>query len=76
MNRLLPLIVTLTCLTTLGIPVAKADDHDPIVKTLICQQLRLGYTLGQVAAQLHQGDPRWSYSQMLVTVYDQMGYCD
>ena len=32
----------------------------PGVNDLICQELRLGYTPGQIADMLRRGDPRWS----------------
>jgi hypothetical protein len=50
---------------------ARGDD----TAELICQQLRLGQTPGQIADELHRGDPRRSVQQSLTTIWEDMPDC-
>lgn len=54
---------------------AQAHADEPGVGSLVCQQLALGATPSQIAEALHQGDLRYSFSQTLATVRDDMQDC-
>ena len=47
----------------------------PGIQDLICSQLHLGYSPGQLAAILHSGGPQYSESQYLSTILNQEGNC-
>jgi hypothetical protein len=56
----------------LGAGTAHADDG---IDQTICNQLALGQSPGQIAGELHQGDPRWTPNRALPRVYEAMPGC-
>jgi hypothetical protein len=54
-------------------PVARADV--PGINDLICSQLALGASPGDLARALHAGGPQWSVSQYYATILNEAGYC-
>jgi Protein of unknown function (DUF732) len=48
----------------------------PGSKDIICQQLQLGESPLELAQLLHNGDPRYSTSQWITTIYIVEGTCD
>lgn len=63
--------------TVLGTGVAHAQDPElePDTTTLICQQLALGQEPGDIADDLHEGDPRYSVADTTQTVLEASWEC-
>ena len=59
-----------------AVPAPAHADEPGVWGSLVCQQLALGATPSQIAEALHQGDPRYSFSQTLATVRDDMQDCN
>lgn len=54
-----------------------ADAHaSPSLPDIVCQQVALGQSPGQVADELHQGDPRIGWGQAANTVWSSLQDCD
>jgi hypothetical protein len=56
----------------LGAGLAHADDG---IDSTICNQLALGQSPGQIAGELHQGDPRWTPNRAIPRIYEAMPGC-
>ena len=74
MSRVMLGVVAI-CFAALALSSSPAKADVPGIGSLICQQLQLGYTPGQLAELLHRGGPQWSASQYLVTIYNTEGLC-
>jgi hypothetical protein len=66
------IIATVMAALALSAPVAHADDG---IDQTICNQLALGQSPGQIAGELHDGDPRWTPNRALPRVYEAMPGC-
>ena len=70
-RRLIAATLSLAVLAMTGAGYAKADPDtidSPDLNGIICQQIALGQTPGEIAEQLHQGDGRlsiWQTGQMV-----------
>jgi hypothetical protein len=58
-----------------GAGVAHADDGDGSIDQTICSQLAIGQSPGQIAGELHQGDPRWTPNRAIPRIYEAMPSC-
>lgn len=69
---MMKLAVAVGVAVMLGAGVAHAE---PGVDDVVCDQLALGVPPGQIANQLHQGDPRYSVTDTTQTVLDASHTC-
>jgi hypothetical protein len=69
--KLIAIAATLLAALVLGTGVAHADDTD----TLICQQLAIGQSPGQVAGELHDGNATITRQRATQRVWEAMPDC-